>query len=147
VAGEGGSRAGPTDVVQATSRALRSHDERLADYLDEHRVQLTRQDPHMPSRLHGLRPWLQGAWHPVTPEFAAAIGVRVVTSASSPWWETYALAQAALLVVYGKPVTVKEDTLSVTAPSNGYEIRVEGGHSRTRQHRQRRAAAGRSLGR
>lgn len=32
-------------------------------------------------------------------------------------------------------------------PSWGYEIRVEGGHSRTRQHRQRRAAAGRSLGR
>ncbi|MEU6713048.1 Helicase associated domain protein [Nonomuraea sp. NPDC046802] len=82
------------DVVYRVVRALRAHDERLADELDENRIRLTREDPHQPGNVHELPEWLQVVGHAVTPEFARALLVRTVHLTTSTWLDSYALAAA-----------------------------------------------------
>ncbi len=80
------------DVVWQVVRGLRSHDERLADWLDESRVRLTRGDPHQPGKPLAPPHWLVLHGTPVTRAFADAITVHAVETGSSSWWQTYALA-------------------------------------------------------
>jgi hypothetical protein len=67
-------------------RALRAHDERLADWLDEHRVRYTTgEEPAGPPRVHEPLDWLTVNGTPVTSSFARALHVRLVTVAASSW--------------------------------------------------------------
>ncbi|WP_328406221.1 DEAD/DEAH box helicase [Nocardia sp. NBC_00403] len=78
------------DTVWRVVRALRAHDERIADDLD-HRRQLSRRG--LPeSRETGCLPgWLQidGAPARVSDAFHRAILLRTVATTTSPWWENY----------------------------------------------------------
>ncbi|GHE31789.1 helicase [Streptosporangium violaceochromogenes] len=82
------------DTVWRVVRALRAHDERLADWLDEHRVQLTTRDDLQ--AVYGRLPlpeWLHVTGREVPPGFAAALTVRAVQMTTSAWWDGYAAAQ------------------------------------------------------
>ncbi|MFE7800385.1 Helicase associated domain protein [Nocardia sp. NPDC057440] len=78
------------DTVWRVVRALRAHDERIADYLD-HRRQLSR--PGLPEpRETGYLPNLlqiDGAPARVSDAFHRAILLRTVATTTSPWWENY----------------------------------------------------------
>lgn len=83
------------DTVWRTIRALRAHDERLADWLDARRVRVTMEDAdHSPGRLHDVPSWLHLAGEALPDGFAEAITVRAVEAASSSWWVGYARAKA-----------------------------------------------------
>jgi len=73
-------------TVWRVVRALRAHDERLADWLDEHRVRYTmEEEPTGPPRMHEPPDWLTVSGTPVTSSFARALQVRLVDVAASPW--------------------------------------------------------------
>lgn len=74
-------------------RALRAHDERLADDLDRARIRLGRSgergyDP------DALPPWLTLSGIPVPKAFAAAVGLRMLTETTASWQEHYGRAAA-----------------------------------------------------
>jgi superfamily II DNA or RNA helicase len=83
------------DMVWGVIRALRAHDERLADWLDARRVAHTgstgtygRGSPGEPLS------WMSVTGTPVTTRFAEALQVRMLTTAASPWLNGYARAAA-----------------------------------------------------
>lgn len=79
------------DTVWRTIRALRAHDERLADWLDAGRVRLTAEELHEGAgREAPLPAWLTVAGENLPAGFAQAIATRIVNAASSSWWATYA---------------------------------------------------------
>lgn len=83
------------DKVWRVVRALRAHDERLADYLDERRAQYTRGSvPATRGYLADPPRWLTFRGAPVGPDFARAVHVRLITAASSPWAEGIGRARA-----------------------------------------------------
>lgn len=74
-------------VLWKVMRALRGHDERLGETLDDCRT-------HMSGRRgrdtgDRLARWLTTTGIAVTPELAQAIRLRTVKAASSAWWEGY----------------------------------------------------------
>ena len=73
------------DVVWQVVRALRAHDERLADQLDQARAQLGR--PRHPSAETSpiASKWLQVTGTPITAAFTRAIQVRTIRAATSSW--------------------------------------------------------------
>lgn len=80
-------------AVWRVVRALRAHDERLADTLDEHRIRLTMHQEHQPGMLHLPPRWLTVSGVPVTSRFAQAIQVRLVTAGAPQWLDGYARAR------------------------------------------------------
>lgn len=73
-------------------RALRSHDERIADELDQQRVRA-----HHPRSGSGERETQDRGWVSVTGQrvdsaFADAVHLRLIQSTTSRWWESYAAA-------------------------------------------------------
>jgi superfamily II DNA or RNA helicase len=73
-------------VVWRVVRALRAHDERLADWLDERRVRCTTEDEHgSAGRLHDLPEWLTVRGTTVNAGFADALQVRLVEATTSAW--------------------------------------------------------------
>jgi superfamily II DNA or RNA helicase len=77
------------DVVWQVVRALRAHDERLADLLDRARVQLGRSP--RPAETSPMAPkWLQITGTPVTAAFTRAIQVRTIRAATASWPEWHA---------------------------------------------------------
>ncbi|WP_433358877.1 Helicase associated domain protein [Streptosporangium sp. CA-115845] len=80
-------------------RALRAHDDRLANHLDKMRVQMgaRNQDAAAAADVEPspMRPtWLSVTGAPVPEGFAAAIQVRAVQAATSTWSEYYGAARA-----------------------------------------------------
>ncbi|MFG1878025.1 Helicase associated domain protein [Sphaerisporangium sp. NPDC049003] len=81
-------------------RALRAHDNRLADYLDMTRARIGAHDTlahqdHSDLQRSGLRAgWLSLSGAPVPEGFASAIQVRAVEAASSSWMAYYGAAKA-----------------------------------------------------
>ncbi|WP_227998858.1 DEAD/DEAH box helicase [Nocardia australiensis] len=76
------------DTVWRIVRALRAHDERIADYLDQRR----RPPTDTPCGASGYPPaWLHvnGAPARISDEFHRAILLRTVATTTSPWWEHY----------------------------------------------------------
>lgn len=75
------------DILYRVLRALRAHDERLADWLDTHRARVTTFDvPQLGTRrAHQLPPWLQLTGQRVDRKFAAAVALRVLERTTSPW--------------------------------------------------------------
>ncbi|MGQ4617325.1 Helicase associated domain protein [Nocardia sp. R7R-8] len=77
------------DTVWRVVRALRAHDERIADYLDRRRRDTRALEPRhvepMPSWLH-----VDGAPTRVGAEFHRSILLRTVRMTTSAWWENYA---------------------------------------------------------
>jgi superfamily II DNA/RNA helicase len=83
------------DTVYRVVRALRAHDERLADELDERRIAVTTEDLHEGDpREHRLPDWFEVIGTPVTAAFAAALSVRTVRMTTSPWADGLAAARA-----------------------------------------------------
>lgn len=74
-------------------RALRAHDERLADDLDRARIRLgqSSERDHDPDTLP---PWLTLSGIPVPKAFAAAVGLRMLTETTTSWQEHYGRAAA-----------------------------------------------------
>jgi superfamily II DNA or RNA helicase len=81
-------------TVWRVVRALRAHDERLADWLDAHRVQLTRGPEHAFASEHLLPQWMEVIGIPVTDRFARALTVTTVTMGTSSWTASYGHAAA-----------------------------------------------------
>ena len=88
--------------VYQVVRALRAHDDRLADYLDTARARIgARRTTDEPGAVD-LEPdangidthWLEVCGAPVPPGFASAIQIRAVQAASSAWTEHYGAAKA-----------------------------------------------------
>ena len=78
------------DVVWQVVRALRAHDERLADQLDQARAQLGRPQ-HTAKDASPVAPkWLQVSGTPVTAAFTRAVQVRTIRAATSSWPEWHA---------------------------------------------------------
>lgn len=83
------------NTVWRVVRALRAHDERLADWLDERRTRLTAKDPYTTSRgEHRLPDWLSVISTTVTPDFAAALRLRAIYATTDRWLDGYAAAAA-----------------------------------------------------
>lgn len=81
------------DMAWRVVRALRAHDERLAGWLDALRIRGAADGPR--NRGAGMPPaWLDLSGIPVTSAFAAALQVRMVSAASSPWVAGYGHAAA-----------------------------------------------------
>jgi superfamily II DNA or RNA helicase len=75
-------------------RALRAHDERLADWLDEQRIRGTRREAGNDSGTGDTPDWLTVLGTPARPSFAAALRVRMIGAATSRWLDGYAHAAA-----------------------------------------------------
>jgi superfamily II DNA or RNA helicase len=97
-------------TVWRVVRALRAHDERMAEWLDQQRITQARHG----NREHGPDPqapgWLSVTGTAADASFAAALQVRIVDAGSSPWLEGYARAAAwhaehGHLVISSKHVT------------------------------------------
>jgi superfamily II DNA or RNA helicase len=78
------------DVVWQVVRALRAHDERLADQLDQARAQLGRRRRPATEASPVAPKWLQANGTPVTAAFTRAIQVRTIRAATSSWPEWHA---------------------------------------------------------
>ncbi|MEV6429173.1 Helicase associated domain protein [Nocardia sp. NPDC051463] len=78
------------DTVWRVVRALRAHDERIADYLDQRRQRSrpslpeSRETGYLPNLLH-----IDGVPARVSDAFHRAILLRTVATTTSPWWENY----------------------------------------------------------
>lgn len=84
------------DMVWGVIRALRSHDERLADWLDAQRLRVAaRTGPEHGPEESGLLPaWLDVTGIPAGDSFARAVHVRMVEATTSPWLAGHAAAVA-----------------------------------------------------
>jgi len=74
-------------------RALRAHDERLADHLDTARRAFGNSDPETGRMLHELPEWLHVTGMPVPEYFADAIYTRLVRTSTPAWEEFFGAAQ------------------------------------------------------
>jgi len=82
------------DVVWQVVRALRAHDERLADQLDQARAQLGRPRHTAKDACPVAPKWLQVSGTPVTAAFTRAIQVHTIRAATSSWPEWHAALTA-----------------------------------------------------
>lgn len=81
-------------AVWQVIRALRAHDERLADGLDRARIALARPGGHAGGSGPEIPGWLAVTGMPDGTSFAGALHVRIVGTATSPWLDGYARAAA-----------------------------------------------------
>jgi hypothetical protein len=79
------------EPVWRAVRALRAHDERLAERLDAARRQIGTREA-SPEDGWSLPDWMHITGIPVPPSFAAAVALKVVTTATSSWEEHYGRA-------------------------------------------------------
>lgn len=82
------------DMVWRVIRALRAHDERLADWLDSHRVEVTTGKGPQGRGTDPPPDWLDVSGIPVSSAFAEALQVRMLTATTSSWTGGYAHAVA-----------------------------------------------------
>jgi len=83
------------DTVWRVVRALRSHDERLSDWLDEGRVRVTAWGAREgKGGILDAPQWLSLAGQPVTAAFARALELRLLNATTSRWLDGYARAVA-----------------------------------------------------
>ncbi|MGO4648809.1 Helicase associated domain protein [Nocardia sp. 2YAB30] len=78
------------DTVWRVVRALRAHDERIADYLDQRRQAASARAPE-PRTVEQMPRWLHvdGVPTQVGAEFHRSILLRTVQMTTSAWWENY----------------------------------------------------------
>lgn len=77
-------------MVWRIVRALRAHDERIADELDHSRSQIAV----LGEYTGELAPnWVVVSGKRIGRDFAEAVQLRLVESAASPWWDAYAVAR------------------------------------------------------
>ena len=81
-------------AVWRVLRALRAHDERVADWLDEQRARSTAAHLLPGTARHETPDWLHVRGIPVTGRFARALGIRLVGAATSSWMDYLAAARA-----------------------------------------------------
>lgn len=81
------------DIVYRVVRALRAHDERLADWLDEKRVRFTTGGHDNTETTLDLPDWFTLTGASVSPAFARALLIRTVRMSTSVWLDGYAAAR------------------------------------------------------
>lgn len=112
------------ETVWRIVRALRAHDERIADELDRRRAHWNTHDNPGARGPNYMPSWLEVTGAPVEAWFADAIALKVIRETTSQWWEAYGLACQYAETHGSLTITADTDIVLPGTPRNGYVGRI-----------------------